>query len=125
VEVKIEGVILATIIEVVIETTEVAVVTDMLPTEVVIETTEVVVVEADMETTEVVTETTEVVVVEADMEPTEVVIKTTAAEVKAVGGEVSKVKVTKRVASKIKNSKAVEVAQNQALSQEEVPLISN
>ena len=154
-EVKIEEVILATIIEVM--TTEVAVVTDMLQTEVGTEITEVeretteVVAEVDMlqtevgtEITEVVTETTEVaaevdmlqtevgtetteVAAEVDMEPTEVGTETTevAAEVKAGVGEVSKVKVTKKVASKIKNSKAVQVAQSQALSLEEVPLISN
>ena len=129
-EVKIEEVILATIIEVM--TTEVAVVTDMLQTEVGTEITEVVTettevaAEVDMLQTEVGTETTEVAA-EVDMEPTEVGIETTevAAEVKAGVGEVSKVKVTKKAASKIKNSKAVEVAQSQALSLEEVPLISN
>ena len=59
------------------------------------------------------------------MEPTEEEIKTTEAEGKAVVGEVSKVKVTKKAASKIKNSKAVEATRSQALSLEEVPLISN
>ena len=52
-------------------------------------------------------------------------IKTAEVGEKAVVGEVSKVKVTKKVASKIKNSKAVEATRSQALGLEEVPLTSN
>ncbi|MBT7652074.1 MAG: hypothetical protein HN563_02040, partial [Flavobacteriales bacterium] len=65
------------------------------------------------------------VVAGADIVTVVVVIKTAEAGVKAVVGEVSKVKVTKKVASKTKNSKAVEATRNPALSLEEVPLISN
>jgi hypothetical protein len=88
-----------------------------------IETTEAAVAEVDMLPTEVGIETTEAAV--AGIATVVVVIKTIEAEVKAVVGEVSKVKVTKKAASKIKNSKAVEATRSQALSLEVVPSISN
>jgi hypothetical protein len=96
----------------------------MLQTEVGIERTEVVAGADILQTRGVTTETAEVAV--AGIVTVVVVIKTAeAAGVKAVVGEVSKVKVTKKVASKTKNSKAVEATRNPALSLEEVPLISN
>jgi hypothetical protein len=78
----------------------------------------------DLLPTEGGTEKTDLTVA-VDLLPTEGGTEITEAGAKAVVKEASKVKVIKKEASKITNSKEVEAARSLALSLEEVLLISN